>query len=64
MMRYNFPVDPDCPAVSKFRTAMLEDPMTHAMGAPTDELFELFDRRHRNNCDRCREYGAANVEVV
>ena len=33
--------------------------MTEAMGAPTDDIVEGFERRHRRLCKRCQEYGAA-----
>ena len=62
-MRYHAPVDPDCPAVQSFTTALLDDPMTHAMGAPVDEIMDAFERRHRRTCARCQEFGAANIEV-
>jgi hypothetical protein len=44
-------------------TALFDDPMTEAMGAPTDDICEGFERKHRATCQRCQEYGAANVEV-
>ncbi len=62
-MRWSFPVDPDCPTVREFRNSLMGDPMTHAMGAPTDDILEDFDSEHRSVCERCLEYGAANVEV-
>lgn len=63
MQRYYAPVDPECPAVSSFMESLFGDPMTHAMGAPTDDICEGFERKHRKTCPRCREFGAANVEV-
>ena len=63
MARYVFPVDPDCPKVEEFNRALFEDPMTEAMGAPTDDIVEGFERRHRVVCARCQEYGAANVDA-
>jgi hypothetical protein len=37
--------------------------MTTAMGAPTDDIVEGFERKHRRNCKRCQEYGCDNIEV-
>jgi hypothetical protein len=63
-MRYHAPLDPDCPEVFKFYDGLFNDPMTHAMGAPTDDICEGFERKHRARCKRCQEYGAANIEVA
>jgi hypothetical protein len=61
--RWVFPLDPECPAVAEFRESLYGDPMTAAMGAPTDDFEEDFARKHRRNCKRCQEYGAANVDT-
>lgn len=63
-MRYHAPLDPECPDVAAFTESLFGDPMTAAMGAPTDDIMEDFERRHRRKCARCQEYGAANIEVV
>jgi hypothetical protein len=63
-MRWHAPVDPGCPVVSEFTRTLFDDPMTEAMGAPTDEIMEGFENKHRISCKRCQEYGAANIEVV
>ena len=63
-MRYHHPVDPDCPKVREFYDTILDDPMTEAMGAPVDDIFEDFDRKHVSHCRRCQEYGCANIEVM
>lgn len=63
-MKWHAPVDPDCPEVREFTDSLLNDPMTEAMGAPVDEILEAFEARHRQTCERCREFGAANIEVV
>ena len=39
-MRYHAPLDPDCPKVADFMRSLLDDPMTEAMGAPTDDIVE------------------------
>jgi hypothetical protein len=63
-MRYHAPLDPECPEVENFTSSLFDDPMTDAMGAPTDDIMEGFERRHRAKCKRCQEYGAANIDVV
>ena len=62
-MRYHFPIDPDCPVVREYMDTLFDDPMTEAMGAPTDDIVEFFRRRHIQTCDRCRKYGVDNVEL-
>ena len=64
MPRWHSPLDPNCPEYTRFVNSLFEDPMTEAMGAPTDDIMEDFERRHRAKCKRCQEYGAANIEVV
>jgi hypothetical protein len=61
--RYYAPLDPMCPVASSFANDLFDDPMTDAMGAPTDDIMEGFERSHRAKCKRCQEYGAANIEV-
>jgi hypothetical protein len=61
--RYHAPLDPECPEVEAFMSSLFDDPMTEAMGAPTDDIVEGFERRHRVTCKRCQAYGAANIEV-
>jgi hypothetical protein len=61
-MKMHAPLDPDCPEARRFVRALLNDPMTKAMGAPVDEIIEGFERRHRRRCKRCQEYGVANIE--
>lgn len=62
-MRYRAPLDPECPKVREFRNALFDDPMTEAMGAPTDEIMEGFEKKHRATCERCKKFGAANIEI-
>jgi hypothetical protein len=65
---YHFPVDPDCPEAAKLLAAEQEgydDPMTQYYGA-SDCIADLYaskKRKHIASCERCREYGCANVEV-
>ena len=61
--RWIFPLDPECPVVKQFHETLYDDPMTQAMGAPVDDIEEGFARKHRTECRRCQEYGAANVDV-
>jgi hypothetical protein len=64
MRKLNAPLDPDCPQVASFMESLFDDPMTAAMGAPTDDICEGFARKHRRTCTRCQEFGAANIEVI
>jgi hypothetical protein len=64
MYRNHFPVDPQCPEVKRFVSSLFDDPMTAACGAPTDEILDAWEQRHLSACKRCREYAAANIEVV
>jgi hypothetical protein len=64
MSRWHAPLDPECPEVESYMSALFDDPMTSAMGAPVDDIVEGFERRHRRTCARCQEFGAANIEVV
>jgi hypothetical protein len=64
MFRYHAPLDPECPQVARFMDCLFNDPMTEAMGAPTDDIVEGYERKHRRTCKRCQEFGAANIEVV
>ena len=61
-MKIVAPLDPECPSVEHFRTAMENDPMTEYSGVG-DELAEAWSGLHRQGCDRCQEYGAANIAV-
>ena len=63
MPRWRAPLDPECPRVREFVDGLMDDPMTHAMGAPVDDIMEGFEAKHRGDCKRCQEYGAANIEV-
>ncbi len=63
MPRWIAPVDPECPEVLDFNESLYGDPMTQAMGAPTDEISEAWEKKHRAKCKRCQEYGAANIDV-
>jgi hypothetical protein len=63
MPRWYAPVDPECPEVEKHHTTLFEDPMTQHYGIG-DEVAEGWEGKHRLDCERCQEYGAANIEVV
>jgi hypothetical protein len=52
MHKYHAPIDPECPVVAEFSSSLFDDPMTSAMGAPTDDIMEDFERRHRAKCRR------------
>lgn len=63
MSAWHAPIDPDCPKVARYARELFEDPMTAAMGAPTDEIMAEFESDHRRDCTRCQEFGVANMEV-
>ena len=56
------PCDPDCPHVKEFRDCLYNDPMTieYGMGSEVDEMWS---KKHQPTCERCQEYGAANISV-
>jgi hypothetical protein len=64
MYRYHAPLDPNCKVANNFFSSLFDDPLTAAYGAPTDDICEGFERKHRIKCKQCQEYGAANIEVV
>lgn len=64
MARWHAPLDPECPEVIRYRQSLYGDPLGRAMGAPLDEFWEDFENKHRRECKRCQEYGAANIEVI
>jgi hypothetical protein len=63
MAEWYTPCDPECPEYREFADSLFNDPMTAAMGAPTDEIMRDFERRHRIKCDRCQDYGINNIDV-
>jgi hypothetical protein len=63
MPRLNLPLDPGCPEWEEAMGTLWEDPMTAYSGVG-DEVLEGMEKVHRNKCERCREYGAANIEVA
>lgn len=56
------PVDPTCPAVMAFIETLWDDPITTEAGVG-DEIQADWERKHIAECDRCQEYGAANIEM-
>lgn len=63
MPRLDLPLDPECPEWSKAMSTLWDDPMTAYSGVG-DEVAASMEKVHRNLCLRCREYGAANIEVA
>lgn len=61
--RYHAPLDPECPDVAAFCEGLDDDPISQTCGC-MDEITADFESRHRSHCQRCQEYGAANIEVV
>ena len=54
------PLDPDCP--DNPMEAFLSDPMTQYYGMG-DEMGPDIESRHLAKCQRCQDYGAANIAV-
>lgn len=61
MPEWHAPLDPECPKVQAFEQGY-DDPISQSCGC-WDEITEAFERSHRAECERCREYGCANIEV-
>lgn len=62
--RWVYPLDPRCPQVKRFRNSdFWDDPITIASGIG-GEYAEEWERKHRVRCEKCRDYGAANVDVA
>lgn len=59
--RYVYPLDPDCPDVIEY-CKMADDPIMQMSGC-WGEFYEDFATKHRRECKRCQEFGAANVDV-
>lgn len=62
MAHWHAPLDPDCPKVEEFMQSA-DDPMMQQSGC-FGEFLEDFEKKHRSECERCQEYGAANIEAV
>ncbi len=60
--QWYMPLDPDCDEANEALSAIWDDPMTAYSGIGS-EIAEGFERRHRSSCERCQEYGAANIEA-
>jgi hypothetical protein len=61
--RYHAPLDPECPDVVDFYEGHMDDPISQMSGC-MGEITQDFESRHRAICERCQEYGAANINVV
>jgi hypothetical protein len=57
---WHMPLDPACP--DNPLPGLREDPMTAYSGCG-DEIAADLERKHLAKCERCQEYGAANIEV-
>jgi len=60
MPQWHLPLDPECPRNPL--QGFWEDPMTAQSGCG-DEVLAYLERRHLRDCQRCQEYGVANIEV-
>lgn len=69
-MREHLPIDPECPEaqVEVFQAAedLDNDPISIHYGftSHSEGDYERMENAHRKNCNRCMEYGLANIEVV
>ena len=61
LYRYDYPLDPECPDYPLI--GFYDDPITIASGC-ADEIAPLIESKHRQECERCRDFGLANVDVV
>lgn len=61
--REHAPLDPECPDVRDFYEGHEDDPISQMCGC-MDEIGGDFERRHRQYCERCQTYGAANIEIT
>lgn len=60
--KWHHPLDPDCPNYP-LGEEFWNDPMTIYSGVG-DEIADLLEDKHRKDCQRCRFFGASNIEVV
>lgn len=63
MHGWYLPLDSECPIVQKWNDMFWNDPITQACGC-SDEINEAWENKHRAECERCQEYGVANIEVA
>ncbi len=61
---HHLPLDPECPEVVEFNSSFWDDPPTTKDCEFSDEIFETWETEHRTQCERCRQYGYANIEVL
>jgi hypothetical protein len=40
LMRYVYPLDPECPVVAEFMETLFGDPTTMAIGAPVEDILK------------------------
>lgn len=62
------PLDPECDGAKKIEQYAMDgsgDPMTQHYGAydVIRDQVKSMESKHRETCQRCREYGAANIDV-
>jgi hypothetical protein len=60
---WNLPLDPACPEWVKELSTLWDDPMTAYSGVG-DEIQDDLEKVHRNKCQRCRDFGVENIEMV
>lgn len=67
MPKFYMPLDPDCPgAQDTFYSieCLNDDPMTEHYGVDVAEFATPMINKHRAECDRCQDFGAAHIEVI
>ena len=63
MAKLHAPLDPDCPDVREQHDSWSNDPMMTMSGC-FSEFWEDFENSHRADCQRCKEFGVANIDIV
>lgn len=56
------PLDPECPEVREREESVSDDPIMKMSGC-AGEFYEAFRAKHLQECERCREYGAVNIDI-
>ncbi len=51
--------DPECPRVARFYRELNDNLVTHTYSVSATDIIEDFEKRHRAECARCREFDAA-----
>lgn len=64
MPEWYTPLDFDCPVVREWESTFFGDPMTDSVpGDVIGDITSDWERKHRASCQRCQEFGVANIEI-